>query len=295
VTAEAPSQSARPFRTVALVFVALLLVGLAAAYVVYKKYVAYEPSVAAHVPASARAAIRVDLTHVMFYEPFRRSMFPLADRFAKGAHSRRELLEERGIRVNSDVREMLALLGPGAGEWALVIGGRLPRGRTARGLAEVLRDEKRDVDEKNGVYTLAGSGLAFGEAADGALVLASSASFLASALPVGAPDAVLSSGSGGVIVRPGVLEAPLNALTATFRAGSVVEVRGRAELSGNAAAAQEALRTLFAALAGADPAAQSAVRSLELSEEASGLGFRLALPREAVLGIIEALAQRVPS
>src|SRR5689334_21763529 len=98
--AEAPPRRARSFRIVALVFLALLAVGLVAAFVVYMKYVAYEPTVAAHVPESARGAVRVDLLHVMFYEPFRRSMFPLADRFAQGQSARRERLDARGIRVN---------------------------------------------------------------------------------------------------------------------------------------------------------------------------------------------------
>lgn len=294
VTAEAPPRRARSFRIVALVFSALLLVGFASAFVVYKKYVAYDPTVAAHFPASARAGVRVDLTHVMFYEPFRRSMFPLADRFAQGKRSRRERLESRGIRVNSDIREILAVLGPGSSEWALVIGGRLPRGATAAGLAEVLREEGRSLAEKNGVYSFPETGLAFAEAPDGALVLASSAAFATTLLPAGVPDAALSSGSGGVVLRAGAL-GPFKALTATFRAGSVVEVRGRAEPSGDAAAAEAALRDLFGKLAAGDEAASAALRSLEFSQEASGLGFRLALPREAVLGIVEALAQRVPS
>lgn len=293
MTAEAPPRRARSFRIVALVFLALLGVGLAAAFVVYKKYVAYEPTVAAHVPASARAAIRVDLTHVMFYEPFRRSMFPLADRFAQGQSARRERLDAHGIRVNSDVREVLGVLGPGSSDWALLIGGRMPRGSISSGVAAVLKEEGRALSEKNGVYTLAETGLSFAETSDGALGLASSVNMLTSVLPIGVSNPVLSSGSGGVIVRPGTLPGVPGKISATFRAGSVVEIRGRAEVDDTERAEAE-LRAVLRLMAGSDEAALSAIRSVEFSKEASGLGFRVALPREAVLGIVEALAQRVP-
>ena len=69
-----PSRQGPP----ALVFVVLLAIGLGLAVVVYRKYVAYEPSVSRHVPAGATAVARFDLTHVMLYEPFRRAVFPLA-------------------------------------------------------------------------------------------------------------------------------------------------------------------------------------------------------------------------
>lgn len=293
MTAEAKPRPARSFRVVALVFLALLAVGLAAAFVVYKKYVAYEPTVAAHVPASARAAVRFDLTHVMFYEPFRRSMFPLADRSAQGKSARRERLEARGIRVNSDIREVLGVLGPGPNDWAVVLGGRMPRGSIGAGVAAVLAEEGRRPVENNGVYSLPETGLAFAETSDGALAIASSLTTLASVAPAGVPNQALSSGSGGVVVRPGALPGAPTGLTATFRAGSVVEIRGHAEVE-DTALAEQILRALFASLAGGDRAALSAIRSVEFSKEASGLGFRLALPREAVLGIVEALAQRVP-
>lgn len=293
MTAEASPRPARSFRIVALVFLALLAVGLAAAFVVYKKYVAYEPTVANHVPASARVAVRFDLTHVMFYEPFRRSVFPLADRFAQGQSARRARLEARGIRVNSDVRELLGVLGPGPGDWAVVVGGRMPRGSIGAGVAAVLAEEGRRLTENAGTYSLPDTGLAFAETADGSFAIASSLTTLASVVAVGVPNEALSSGSGGIVVRPGALPGAPAGLTATFRAGSVVEIRGRAEVDDTALAEQN-LRSLLALFAGSDPAALSAIRSVEFSKEASGLGFRLALPREAVLGIVEALAQRVP-
>ena len=291
--AEAPPRRARSFRIVALVFLALLAVGLVAAFVVYKKYVAYEPTVAAHVPASARGAVRFDLTHVMFYEPFRRSMFPLADRFAQGQSARRERLDARGIRVNSDVREVLGVLGPGPSDWALIIGGRMPRGAIGSGVAAVLKEEGRALSEKDGVYTLTETGLSFAETSDGALALASSVNMLASVAPVGVPNPALTSGSGGLLLRPRALPSVPGGLTATFRAGSVVEIRGHAEVDDPERVESE-VRELLRLLAGSDSAALAAVRSVEFSKEASGLGFRVALPREAVLGIVEALAQRVP-
>ncbi|MFZ5891425.1 MAG: hypothetical protein ACOY0T_10270 [Myxococcota bacterium] len=284
----------RSFRIVALIFMAVLVLGLVAGFIVYRKYVAYEPKVAAHVPAMARAALRVDLTHVMFYEPFRRSLFPVADRFAQGVRSRRERLDALGVRVNSDIREVLALQGPGANDWALVLGGRLPRGLVARSLAAVLREEGRQVKEASGTYSLPETGLAFAEAADGAFVLASSEAALAPALVVGQPDPILAAGSGGVVVRNGTLPPPLGALTASFRAGSTVEIRGRVEASANSPMAEALIRTLLQTIAGSDAAANSAIQGIELTRDSSGIAFRLGLPREAVLGVIELLSQRIP-
>ncbi|MGC4088685.1 MAG: hypothetical protein QM756_12460 [Polyangiaceae bacterium] len=291
---DAEPRRGRSFRVVSLVFVVLLGIGLAMGFVVYKKYVAYEPRVAAHVPATASAALRVDLTHVMFYEPFRRSIFPLADRFAQGGHSRRERLEEQGIRVNSDVRELAVLFGPAQADWALLVGGRLPRGSSASGLAAVLRSEGRAVDQEGDLFQLPPSGLAFAEASDGVLVLASSREALRLALPVGTPDPVLASGAGGVVIRGGWLPSPLDSLTASFRAGSVVEVSGQAQSSSDASAGEAVLKALFQQLVGNDAPARDAVQRAALSHDSNGIQFRLGLSREAMLGLIEFVGSRAP-
>src|SRR5262245_46257848 len=117
------------FRPVAAVFVALLVLGFALGVVVYRRYVAYEAVAARHVPEDVLAAVRVDLTHVMLYEPFRRSIFPLVDRLPEPASEppRRERLEARGVRIGGDVREVVLGVGPLPVDWILIVGGRLPR------------------------------------------------------------------------------------------------------------------------------------------------------------------------
>lgn len=292
---EGPPRQGRSFRIVSLVFVGLLAVGLSLGFVVYKKYVAYEPRVSEHVPADAVLAVRVDLTHVMFYEPFRRSIFPLADRFGGTASPRRQRLATRSLRVDSDVRELLLIQGPGPSDWALVVGGRFPRGLIGAGLSAALREEGRQVrDEGDGSYTLPESGLAFAETPGGTLALASSRARLAGIIPANAPDPVLSEGAGGVILRPGALPSPFQGLTASFRAGSVVEVRGHADVAPNSSASEALLRGVIQGVGSANAQSSSALSGLELTTDASGIAFRVSLPREAVLGLVELLSQRIP-
>jgi hypothetical protein len=290
----APRQG-RSFRSVSLVFVAVLAVGLALGFVVYRKYVAYQPRVSEHVPADATLAVRVDLTHVMFYEPFRRLIFPLADRFGGSGRPRHERLNEKSLRIHSDVRELLFVQGPAPSDWALVVGGRFPRGLIGPGVAAALREEGRQIqDEGDGSYTLTESGLAFAETPGGAFGLASSRARLHGVIPANAPDPILSEGAGGVIVRPGVLPPPFRGVTATFRAGSVVEVRGHAEAAPNSPGSEELLRSLIQGIGSANAESSSALRQLELTSDESGIAFRVGLPREAVLGLVELLSQRIP-
>jgi hypothetical protein len=292
---ENPPRHGRSFRIVSLVFVGLLAIGLSLGFVVYKKYVAYSPHVSAHVPADATLAVRVDLTHVMLYEPFRRWIFPLADRFGGAASPRHERLDARSLRINEGVRELLFVSGPAPADWALVIGGRFPRGLIGAGVAAALREEGRQVrDENDGSYTLPGSGLAFAEATGGALALASSRERLQRVLPAGERNPVLSAGAGGLIVRGGALPEPFRGLTATFLAGSVVEIRGHADVPASVKANEATLRALIQGLGSGNAASASALSGLELTSDDSGISFRVGLSREAVLGLTELLSQRIP-
>lgn len=274
----------RSFFQVALVFVGLLAIGLVFAFVVYRKYVAYEPTVARHAPPDAGIVVRLDLTHVMLYEPFRRSIMPLADEGGRGARSRQERLAEKGIRLGADVRELLLAVGPGRRDFALVIGGQLPKAGLAATVAELLAAEGRELDVRpDGVRILRSSGFAFAQAADGAFVLGSGEARVRSMLPVRAADPDLSEGSGGARVSGSRLGPPWRNLRASLRAGSFVAVDAEAQFS-DSRAGSEALTSLLREIASLDATlvhpVESAARTV--TDDGAKTSFRISLPKEAV-------------
>lgn len=274
------------FRWIATGFLVLLALGLALAYVVYDRYVAYQSTVARHVPPDALAAARFDLTHVMIYEPFRASIFPLVDRLAAGTRDepRRAALEARGIRVASDVREVLLALGPGAGDWLLAVGGRLPATGVGATLASVLRDEGQRVEEHEGRFWLPAHGVAFAQASDGAVVLASDEERLRSALAVRPARQELTAGAGGFTIGEPWLIRPLQHLTGTLRAGSVIAIEGRAQFPAaeEALAAELAVRTLLERAGSLDPALVAAFRPSALRAGEGEVQLQLGLPATAM-------------
>jgi hypothetical protein len=273
----------------------LLALGLGLAYVVYDRYVAYQSTVARHVPPDAQAAVRFDLTHVMLYEPFRASIFPLVDRLAAGNADkpRRAALEARGIRVGSDVREVLLALGPARGDWLVAVGGRLPAAGVGATLASVLRDEGQRIEERDGGFWLPAHGVAFAQAGDGALVLASDEERLRSALAVRPARQELIAGAGGFSVGEPWLIRPLQNLSGTLRAGSVIAVEGRAAFppTGDAAAAELALKTLLERAGRLDPALEPAFRPSALRASGGDVELQLGLPASAMERIASLVAR----
>jgi hypothetical protein len=295
-TALAPARRGfTSFPKVAVVFVALLVVGLVAAFIVHDRYVAYGPVASRHVPEGATAAVRFDLTHVMFYEPYRRSIAPLVDRVGArmDAPARSERLEAHGFRVAGDVREVLVALGPGAGDWAIVIGGRLPRAGLATQVAEALRQEGIPLDESGGVFSVRGSNVAFAQAQDSAFVLGSSSERVRGALPAHAGPPELSGAAGGFVFR-GFREearpAPIQEIRGSFRAGSVVAVDATVVFAGEVseAARKQAILAVLDRLTGGDSVVAAAVERSSINVESTPGQVALRLPREA----IEALAER---
>jgi hypothetical protein len=277
------SRKGLPFRWVALVFVGVLSIGLALGFAVYRTYVAYEPTTAHHVPPDATLVARFDLTHVMLYEPFRRSIFPLVDTGPGGA-GRRERLSTRGIRVGSDVREVLLALGPQPRQWLLAVGGRLPRSQVDLVLASVLREEGRLIDVRSGVYLLPETGVAFAQAADGTLLIASSEPRLRSALAHRSVTLPIAGASGGFWIAGSWLgdPPPVSSLDGQLRAGSVVEVKANVRVQSKPADAQAAARALLERFAALDPALAEAARTAQIEPSEVGAAARLRLPRPAV-------------
>lgn len=284
--------SGQPFRAVAAVFLGLLVIGLGLGLVVYRKYVAYLPTVARHVPADATVAARIDLTHVMLYQPYRSSILPLADRGGPAASGRGERLAAHGVRLGADVRELLLALGPAPGDWILVVGGQLPAGLGTT-LSSVLKEESRVAEARpGGSFFLAPNGPWFAQAADGSFVLASSESRLRQALPARAVDAQLAEAAGSLFLSREWLGAPFKSLRASLRAGSVVAAEVRADFT-DPASGQVALRALLDSLAKLDPALTAPVRNAAIHRTATGVTFRLNLPKEAVERVAFLTAERV--
>lgn len=284
--------SPRTFLQVALVFGGLLAVGLVFALVVYRKYVAYEPSVAHHVPADAGIAVRIDLTHVMFYEPFRRAIMPLADHGGPVEPPRHQRLTEHGVRLGADVRELLLALGPGRSDWALVVGGQLPKTGLSEGLADVLRAEGQAVEARpGGVHSLRSSGLSFAQAADGAFVLGSGEARVRAVLPVRTVDAALIEGSGGAHVLGSRLGPGWQNLRVSLRAGSAVAADVHADFV-DPRAGHDAMTALLRQVASLDATLKHPIESAVRTPTTTGEALRLHLPKEAVEALSRWLAAR---
>lgn len=287
------SPRGQPFRAVAFVFLGLLVVGFGLGVVVYKKYVDYVPTASRHVPADATVAARIDLTHVMFYAPYRTSIMPLADRGSPAASSRAERLAAHGVRLGADVRELLVALGPAPGDWVLVVGGQLPKSGLAETLSSVLKEESLMAEARSGgSFFVAPSGPWFAQAADGAFVLSSSEARLHEALPVREVDVDLSQAAGGLYLSQAWLGTPIKSLRASLRAGSVVAADVNADFA-NPKSGQVALQALLDSLAKLDPLLMAPVQSTQLHPTATGVSFRLNLPKEAVERVASLTAERV--
>lgn len=286
------------FRWVAAVFFVLLAIGFGLAVVVHDRFVAYDPLVARHVPSGASAFARFDLTHVMFYEPFRRSIAPLATRIAPGSGSdRTKRLEARGVRIMGDVRELLVAFGPAPGDWVVAIGGRLPADSVAPTVAELLREEGRAVTALADGAFQAGSAFFFAQAADSALILASSAERLAQARRTSAAPQELAEGAGGFVLRGPPLTPPLESARGSFRTGSVVAVEGTLNFArGTSEDDRRAARArLQALLAAGHPDVVAALQRSAPKTEEDAAQVSLRLPREAILALAERVAAAIMS
>lgn len=280
------------FRWIALAFVVLLGLGFGLAVVVYQRFVAYRAVAAHHVPADATAFARFDLTHVMLYEPFRRSVFPLADVFGPG---RRERLRAEGLELGAEVREVVVALGPTSADWSVALGGPLVDHEVASTLARVLRGEGRRVDERGGAYFVDGGTLAFAQADDGALLFAPSEVRLRKALVAAPPPDVLTENAGGLRVTAARLHAGVERLDATYRTGSVIQIRLEAHAGAGAHADRPGLglRLALATIGDLDPLLAEATKNAVIEDLPGGATSEVTLTSAAAERLAERLAERV--
>jgi hypothetical protein len=168
------------------VFAGSIAVAIVFAAIVYATMIRYTPVAAQHLPADSAFAVRVDLEKVVLYEPFRKHLLPLVDELRPGGSGSRLVRIQRATKLDLglDLREIAFARGSSASDWVLALGGKFPKRGVVAGIAQVLREDGIAVELAPGGASLRlPGGVAIGQAADGALIVASSAERLERALP----------------------------------------------------------------------------------------------------------------
>jgi hypothetical protein len=200
----------RSFPVVMAVFTVLLAAGVALGVVIHDRYVGFERTAARHVPNDAALVVRWDVEKVTLFEPTRRYLLPLLDAaphaaVARPGESRRQrLASEIGLDIGRDLREAMAVLGPGERDWALVLGGSFPKTDIVGAVGRVLEREGQKVERLGKDSLVSSQGVAFGKSPDGTLVIASSRARLEALTVVRAMnDAVPRTGAGAFVIQAG--------------------------------------------------------------------------------------------
>jgi len=191
--ASAEERRGVPFRTLAwagLIFIGLGCVG---AWVAYFELLHYRRCAVEHLPAETEFAARLDVEQVVLFDPVRRHLLPLIDRLRIGAEPSSQtgtltegrlsrLRREAGVNLGLDLREILVATTRDQ-RWVLVLGGLFPHTLVPK-IERALQTETGTGWTRVGdTLEFAPSGAALGQAADGALILASDRGALATALP----------------------------------------------------------------------------------------------------------------
>lgn len=200
-------------RAVWVGLVALALVILAVFGGGYWLLVKYEPRAARHIPATALAAVRVDVEQVVLYEPLRRHLFPVLNG-GEGGDRLKRFKALSSVNLGMDLREVVVSVLP-EGQVAIAVGGLFPSVGLVGAMYEVSRgDAGAEKCSLEGAILRCGGAL-FRQADDGTLVIATSASVLDAAavssdwaktngLPA-APLAVVVKAPGrGALPAPGL-------------------------------------------------------------------------------------------
>jgi hypothetical protein len=220
-----------PFGVVALVFVALLAIGLTVASFIHGRYVGFERVAARHVAPDAAFVLRWDVEKVSLFEPTRRFLLPLLDANAPSGvtETRRErLTRAANLQVSRDLREVLVTFGPNAGDWAVVLAGSFPKSDVMPAMGSALHAEGVRSAGPSRLATTTGVQLARAE--DGAFLVAGSEASLAATLPSRAiPPSIERLGAGSFILVPGRGGLPAGAAEVLAPLGDLAEVTGRAD------------------------------------------------------------------
>jgi hypothetical protein len=284
------ARKALSFKLVYAGFFGLLLCGVLVVVVIYLGYIRADRVAARHLPPDVTVAVRVDVEQAVLYEPVRKQLLPLANESFgleathSGLTSRlRRIHKHTGIELAVDMREIVVGYGPAPGDWVMVIGGRFPKRGVVSGVGAALEEEGSGWRISPDRQTLsAPSGVCLGQAADGAVVMASSPSRLAAALPsheyhreIGlAPEGPGGFAARGALLRElrgsaksadsrgwGVLE-NVERVTGTLALGPTVDIEAYVDLTPGTdseaarAGLEQALRALRDAVAGSDRAGE---------------------------------------
>jgi hypothetical protein len=182
-----------PFRSLAWAGLALIALGGAGAWLAYSELLHYRRCAVEHLPAETEFAARLDVEQVVLFDPIRRHLLPLIDRLPIGAEptapSRTpaegrlsRLRREAGLNLGLDLREILVATSRDQ-RWVLVLGGLFPLPLLPKLERALQRETPEGWARVADTLEFSPSGVALGQAADGALVLASDRRALAAALP----------------------------------------------------------------------------------------------------------------
>jgi hypothetical protein len=204
------------FPSVMAAFAVLLALGIALGVLIHRRYVGFERIAAYHVPPDTTLVVRWDVEKVALFEPTRRFLLPLLDAPRAAApeaaatppgaslESRRaRFTHESGTMLGRDLREALALFGPGEHDWAVVLAGSFSKGDLIGAAARTLEQEGWPWRRVGADRLVSPEGAALGRAPDGAFVIASSPARLEAVLvrrPVSA--AVPRIGAGSLRLLP---------------------------------------------------------------------------------------------
>jgi hypothetical protein len=151
--------------------VAAALVGLGIYFFVLR----YAPVAHQHVPENAGLVVHLDLEQVVMFEPARRHLIPLLGAGAPPGEPRLErIAKATGVQLTRDLREAALVVWPRESGWAVLGGGFFRRGVLPK-MAAVLAAEDASWTLGADDLLVGPRGLAFTQASDGLLILASSA------------------------------------------------------------------------------------------------------------------------
>jgi hypothetical protein len=204
--------------------------------------VGFDRVAAHHVPPDTTLVVRWDVDKIALFEPTRRFLLPLLDAprtvppnsaatvTGTALGPRRErFAHESGTLMSRDLREAVALFGPGAHDWAVILAGAFSQVDLLEAAAHTFHQEDWPWRRIAADRLVSPEGAALGRTADGALVLASNAARLDAVL-VRRPalPEVPRVGAGSLRLVPSTTDSPV-------ATGPLLETLGRpAEVSGDA-------------------------------------------------------------
>lgn len=179
-------------RKIAIALSLLAAILLVAGVAFYLFVVRYEPLARRHIPGNANLVTRFDLADLALFGPVREQLLPLlfdapggaAGDAPKGKTRADHLRAATGVSLATDLRELIVASVEGS-SFVAIVGGKIPRGRFVRGLAEVAKEEAWPGSWRVEGELLRGpDGITIAQADDGTILLGTGEAIVIAALPV---------------------------------------------------------------------------------------------------------------